>query len=431
MGRCPRSSRLTTSGHSQSGQGPVIPTGSYVTAVLSRDVRDLADLGSASRSLGAHWEAVGGDHVSALAGTELRSPTGDTYRCTAVQRLDTVEGLLAEASGRGLKSPDCLFAGADRFGRLVIQPGDFKFTLDVATRDQIDPAPMRALFDRGGPRLQQSLAALLDCTGGLAANEHPGRDFLAAVEAGRARLLPGLFLAPDEPTNRLYLRRLAHRRRNAVTEADVHFLPVDLTFFDGLPGAEVAPVLMAVDGIDGSRLDFPAATYYFQLGAAVRGAFALLLRPLLPLLGPDPAIDAAARLREHLTQRPPAWAIDVAHDLAVPAAQRRERMRLAQRLAGTGLRGRMTGEVIASLGLALADEPGAGTVARSELRPMHEAIDAAHLALMQARAVTWLAEHPNPSDEAVLAWLRDLRPEVEQWARAMLADLLRERAAVR
>ncbi|MCC6626713.1 MAG: hypothetical protein IT340_04835 [Chloroflexi bacterium] len=405
-----------------------IPTGSYVTAVLTRVVRDLADLGNGSRYLGERWEAVGGRQLAALVGQELRAPSGEVYQCAAVQRLDNHDGLLAEASGRGLKSPDCLFAGRDRLGRLIIQPGDFKFTLDVATRDQIDPAPIRALLERGGPRFQQALGTLLDQAGPYAAADLQAQGLLDALDSGRARLLPGVVLAPDEPSNRLFLRQSA-RRRNAVGEVDVRFLAVDRTFFDGLPGAEVAPALRALDSMTVAQGGFPAATYYYQLGVAVRGALTLLLRPLLPLLGPEPAIDAVAGLHAWLAERPPMWAIDAARDLAAPASLRRERMRLAQRLSSAGLRGRATYEVIESLGLTLADEPGPRAIAKSELRGVHATIDAAHDSTMPARLAERLAVGPLADDEAVLTWLRALRPTTEQWARDMLAALLTQHVA--
>ena len=85
-------------------------------------MRDLADFGNASRHLGETWERVDGEQAAALAGQELRAPSGETYRCVGVQRLDTRTELLAESSGRGLKSPDCLFAGIDRLDRVIVQP---------------------------------------------------------------------------------------------------------------------------------------------------------------------------------------------------------------------------------------------------------------------------------------------------------------------
>ena len=153
----------------------------------------------------------------------------------------------------------------------MLQPGDFKFTLDVATRDQIDPAPIRALIEHGGPLFGATLGELLaeagiderDVAGGAAW-------VLAALDGGQARLLPGFFLAPDEPSNRLYLRQGERRRRGGVTEADVRFLVVDGRFFDGLPGVEASPTLRQLDGVPAAAGDFACATYYFQLGAAAR-----------------------------------------------------------------------------------------------------------------------------------------------------------------
>jgi hypothetical protein len=412
------------------GRGAVIPTGSYVSAVTSREVRDLADLGNASRALGARWEEVGGQALVALIGQEQRAPSGESFRCQAVVRLDGQAALLTESSGRGLKSPDCLFAGRDRLGRLVLQPGDFKFTLDVATRDQIDPAPLRALIEGGGPLFNAALATLLAEAGAAElGRENVAVRLLAALDAGQARLLPGFFLAPDEPVNRLFLRQAARRRRGGITEADVRFLPVDLRFFDGLPGAEVAPLLREVDGVPATAPDFPCATYYFQLGAAVRGAFSLLLRPLLPLLGPEPEIDAPQRLRGALARRPAMWAIDVARDLAALAMQRRERIRLAHRLAGSSMRGRPAYEVVEAAGYTIADEPGPAVIGKAELRLLLDRVEAIHSAVLAELINERLAAGPFANDQAVLAWLQAVRPALEERDRAELLRLLAERAA--
>lgn len=418
-----------TSPRDTGGRGAAVPTGSYVTAVISREVRDLADLGNASRALGARWEEVGGRQLAALVGQEQCAPSGERFHCQAVLRLDGQAALVTESSGRGLKSPDCLFAGHDRLGRLVLQPADFKFTLDVATRDQIDPAPLRALIEGGGPLVREALARLLAEAG--VAELEPERVatwLLTALDAGQARLLPGFFLAPDEPANRLFLRQAARRRRGGITEADVCFLPIDQRFFDGLPGAEVAPLLREVDGVAASVADFPCATYYFQLGAAVRGAFSLLLRPLLPLLGPEPELDAPRRLRSMLARRPAMWAIDVTRDLAALAFQRRERLRLAHRLAGSSMRGRPAYETVEAAGYTIADEPGPGVIGKGELRLLLDQVEAIHDQMLAGLLQERLARGPFASDQAVLAWLHEVRPALEERDRAELLRLLSERA---
>ena len=413
------------------GPGPTIPTGSYVTAVTTREVRDLADLGGASRSLGERWEQVGGTALADLVGKELRAPSGESYRCRAVVQLNQHGGLLGESAGRGLKSPDCLFAGYDRLGRPVLQPGDFKFTLDIATRDQIDPAPIRALLEGGGPYFEVALREVL--VGGGTGEEigvSAAGWLLAALDAGRARLLPGFFLAPDEACNRLFLRQTARHRRGAVRPDDVVFLPVDpATFFTGLPGAEVAPLLREIDGLVPNERDFPAATYYFQLGAAVRGAFELLSRPLLDLLGPAPELNAPARLRTFLARRPVMWAIDIARELARPAIARRERLRLAGRLAGSPLRGRPAYEAAAEAGWQVGDEPGPRTLTKAQLKPLLDQVEAFHNQALADLLRQRLAGGSFADDQAVLDWLREARASLEPRDRAEFQRLLTELAA--
>ena len=310
----------------------------------------------------------------------------------------------------------------------MLQPGDFKFTLDVATRDQIDPAPIRALIEHGGPLFGATLGELLaeagiderDVAGGAAW-------VLAALDGGQARLLPGFFLAPDEPSNRLYLRKGERRRRGGVTEADVRFLAVDGRFFDGLPGVEASPALRQLDGVPEAAGDFACATYYFQLGAAARGAFQALLRPLLPLLGPEPELDAARRLRAFLERRPAMWAIDAARDLAAPAMQRRERIRLAHRLAASTMRGRPAYETVEAAGYTVADEAGSRAIGKAELRGLFDRVDEAHGATLARLLAERLAVAPLPDDAAVLDWLREIRPALEEIDRAELLRLLAER----
>jgi hypothetical protein len=404
----------------------MIPTGSYVTAVTHREVRDLADLGGASRSLGARWEQIGGAQVGMLVGQEVRSPSGERYQCQAVLRLDERAAVLSESAGRGLKSPDCLFAGHDRLGRLVIQPGDFKFTLDIATRDQIDPAPIRALLAGGGPLFAAALAELLAGTGDdLPAPQ--GAELVMALDTGRARLLPGFFLAPDEPSNRLFLRQAARRRRGGLTETDVHFLPVEgATFFAGLPGAEAAPLLREIDGLPREQDDFSSMTYYFQLGAAALGAFQLLHRPLLPLLGPEAVIDLTRHLRAAVASRPAMWSIDLVRDLAAPAIARRERLRLASRLANSPLRGRPVYEAIEAAGFQVADEAGPRAIDKPTLKVLLDRVDLLHGQTLAALLANRLLAGPFAGDEAVLAWLRETRPLLEEQGRAELGRLLAE-----
>ena len=403
----------------------MIPTGAYVTAVTSREVRDLADLGSASRWLGERWETLGQETVALLVGAELRSPSHEVYRCQAILSMHGDSAMLAECSGRGLKSPDCLFIGRDRLGRVIVQPGDFKFTLDVATRAQIDPAPIRALIEGGGPLFQRAMADLMARGGAGEAEGDTARALLQALDTGRARLLPGLFLTPDEPSNRHYLRAGAGRRRANLTLDDVHFLPVSAErFFEGLPGSEASSLLRQVDGVAATRAGFCAATYYYQLGSAVRGAFLLLRRPLLDLLGPAPDVDIARELRAHLARHSRGWAIDVARDLAQPAIARRDRLRLAHRLAGSSMRGRPAYEVAAEAGWRVANEPGEGVLTKATFKSLLDQVEIARRQALAELLAERLARSLFNDDQEILNWLRDTRPALEARDREELTRLL-------
>lgn len=414
----------------QVGRSEGIPTGSYTTAVTSREVRDLADLGNASRWLGERWERVGGAATLALIGSELRSPSNERYRCRAVLRLDEDEALVREVAARGLKSPDCILAGYDRLGRLVLQPCDFKFTLDVVTRDQVDPAVIRSLVQQGGPRLATALASLLIEAEAAAPLADTDQWLLKALDAGRARLLTGFFLAPDEPANRHHLRQPPRWRNVGLTEADVHLVAVEpTTFFDGLPGAELASLLRQLDAPTSQNADFSAATYYFQLGAAIAGALRILHRPLLTLLGPEPELDTVARLRLIMANLPPTWAIDLVRELAGPALERRERLRLAQRLAGSPMRGRLAYETVEAAGWQISDEPGPRRLTKLALKELLAQVEGYHATALAEHLGDRLASGPFGDDAAFLDWLRQVRPELLEHDRQELLARLSQLAS--
>jgi hypothetical protein len=407
----------------------MIPTGSYATAVTSREVRDLADLGGASRLLGERWEQVGGQAIERVIGQELRAPTGESFRCQTLLRLDIEPGLLPESAGRALKSPDCLFAGHDRNGRLILQPGDFKFTLDVATRDQIEPAPIRALIEHGGPRFQAALARLIVATGVLIEPASVGRWLLDRLDTGQARLLAGFFISPDEPANRLFLRQNGRRRLNPLSEGEVRLLPVAAGhFFGGLPGDQLTPGLRQLDDAGADTGDFAAATYYFQLATAVAGAFQLLHRPLLPLLGPEPKLALDELLAWQIRHQPRRWAIDLTRDLAAPAIQRRERLRLAQRLSSSSLRGRSVYETVEAAGWRLNDEGSGRPLDRTQLRQLLDRVELAHGERLAAMLAAQQQQAPLSDDQAILDWLRQARLPLEEADRALLLQLLTQLA---
>ena len=122
------------------------------------------------------------------------------------------------------------------------------------------------------------------------------------------------------------------------------------------------------------------------------------------------------------------WAIDAARDLAAPAMQRRERIRLAHRLAASTMRGRPAYETVEAAGYTVADEAGSRAIGKAELRGLLDRVDEAHGATLARLLAERLAVSPLPDDAAVLDWLREICPALEEIDRAELLRLLAERA---
>lgn len=263
------------------------------------EIRRIGDWGHASNHLGSAWER----HAAARLledGQPWASPTGGLFRPSAVVPLGLDETFSARLSAAGKRAPDALVVGLAR-GAPVIQPVDFKFSLDHAEGGQVAVEVARAAGAVLGPALVARLSAAL---------ERPSFDDWPD------RVVAGCLVAPPSESN---------RRARVPGRPPVRWLPTTVeAFFPPLPAAPVAQWLLALDAVGPIRDDFDLAEAYYRLGAAVAGAVGRLTRPLFA----DSAASVPASLAEVIAwseMRPIRSAADLVEALRPLLAQRRER----------------------------------------------------------------------------------------------------------
>ena len=176
---------------------------------------------------------------------------------------------VVHASGR--PHADALLLGvAD--GRTVLEPVDFKWTLETANPKQVGAEVLAALLTDPPPLLAERVAGAL---AGLPSAEQPIH-------------LDGIFLAPDHADNRAFLAP-----RGPLDPTWAVLCPVDPgEFFGSLPGWDVAQALARSDGAHLGTLEI--ADRYYRLGAGMLGA---LRRSRTGLFDVEPAqTDGTAEL---------------------------------------------------------------------------------------------------------------------------------------
>jgi hypothetical protein len=240
----------------------------------------IGNWGRADEALGRHWEEVGLDALDALL-QKPRPIDRRSYVPIAVLPLTDDEALRQEVHRSGLPNPDACLLGTAIDGSGVLQPVDFKWSLERARLPQVGAATIQRLLEAELPAVQARLTA-------------------ARLAAGLADLdlqcADGLFFAPEHPENRDYLASPANARSEfPLTPADVVSWAVEpRAFFAPLDGWELGCWLARVDRSQGLLDTIDGAERYFRLGAGFAGA---LRRLATPLFGSAPAaVDAEAEL---------------------------------------------------------------------------------------------------------------------------------------
>jgi hypothetical protein len=180
---------------------------------------------------------------------------------------------MADVLGSGLPHADALRTWRED-GHLVLEPLDFKWSLETASARQVSEETLARLLAAELPSLASALVEARQAVGLEAAAELLPRD--------------GRFVAPEHPANRAALR--------AEPGLPSMLLPVDpRAFFEPLPGWPAARVLARWEGNDLERIrSVEPVERYYRLGAGVTGGLTRLQTGLFET--EPPAVDAAALL---------------------------------------------------------------------------------------------------------------------------------------
>jgi hypothetical protein len=289
--------------------------------------RFVGSWGSFSANVGHRWEQIAGDWAAAHVGQTM--PDGAaSFVLLHVEELDRDVDLHREVERVGVSCPDALFCGRADSGQVVVQPVDFKVSLDTASFDQVEATRILDLATRGGEHTVAAIGraiALVD--GEPPVDRSEGREaLLERLSTGSVQPVGGLFVSPDTAFNRVHMRsRENQHRQRPLRPADVVLVACSPELFcGGLPGWDEAKVLLAADGV---RADLPGdlgmAERYARLGAWTIGALQTIHSPLF---GAQAALDTVAELRTLLAEHRTSLAV-----LAVLQGRRAERLDLLRR----------------------------------------------------------------------------------------------------
>lgn len=379
--------------------------------------RFVGSWGNFSAHVGHRWEQLAGDWAKAHVGQTM--PDGAaSFVLLHVEELDRDVDLHREVERVGVSCPDALFCGRADDGQIVVQPVDFKVSLDTASFDQVEATRILDLATRGGEHTVAAIGraiALVDAEPPV--DRSDGREgVLERLATGSVRPVGGLFVSPDTAFNRVHMRsRENQHRQRPLRPADVVLVACNPEqFCDGLPGWEEAQVLMAADGV---RADVPGdlgmAERYARLGAGIVGALQTIHSPLF---GAPADLDTVAELRALVAGHRTSMAV-----LAVLQGRRVERLDLLRRRDKLLHFPYRMPALLEALGPVPGGEAGAlwpSPLLRDGIAALH----AAHRARVAMAGEQWLAQ--GLDDAQVLERLegdwssfkRAARTDLERWA---------------
>jgi hypothetical protein len=221
--------------------------------LVGRQLWRVGDWGGASEQIGRRWEVLGSRALEQVIGVPRPGPGGAVYLPRRALVLSTDPELAAQIHSGGKPHADAILVGeADR--RVVLEPVDFKWTLETANPKQVGAEVLEALLTDPPALLAERLAQVLA--------DLPGREPVDFYD--------GIFLAPDHADNRAFLAP-----RGPLDPSWAHLCAVDpIEFFEPLIGWDVAYALARADG---ARLATVEGTErYYRLGAGVLGALGKL-----------------------------------------------------------------------------------------------------------------------------------------------------------
>jgi hypothetical protein len=241
----------------------------------------IGDWGGASEQIGRQWEIVGARCLQALVGVERPGPNGEVYLSKRALVLHAEPELAAQVQANGKSHADAILIGVQG-GRSVLEPVDFKWTLETANPRQVSAEVLGELLTEPPSLLATRLAeALAD----LPTPDEPLH-------------LDGIFLAPDHADNRAQLAPIG-----PLDPVWAVLCPVDAAdLFPSLPGWDVALALARSDGAFLGSVE--SSERYYRLGAGVLGALRRLQSSVfdetLPMVD-GPALLGQTRRERRLT----------------------------------------------------------------------------------------------------------------------------------
>jgi hypothetical protein len=259
------------------GRRPISPR----SPLAGRQLWRVGDWGGASEQIGRQWERIGARCLDGLIGVERPGPDGAVYLPKRALVLAADPVLAAQVQAHGKTHADAILIGVQE-GRTILEPVDFKWTLETANPRQVGAEVLGDLLAEAPPLLTTRLA-----------------EGLADLPSPEVPLYhDGIFLAPDHSENRAQLAPTG-----PLDPAWAVLCPIDADeFFPPLPGWDVALALARVDGAYLGTVE--ASERYYRLGAGVLGALrrleASVFDDALPTVE-GPALLAKVRRERRLT----------------------------------------------------------------------------------------------------------------------------------
>jgi hypothetical protein len=214
-----------------------------------RQLWRIGDWGGASEQIGRQWERIGARCLDDLVGVARPGPDGEPYLPKRALVVATDPELAAAVQAHGKTHADAVLVG-EQAGRSVLEPVDFKWTLETANPRQVGAEVLGDLLADAPPLLAARLA-----------------EALADLPMPEAPVYQdGIFLAPDHAGNRHQISP-----NGSLDPAWAALCPIDAAeFFPPLPGWDVALELARADGAYLGTVE--ASERYYRLGAGVLGA---------------------------------------------------------------------------------------------------------------------------------------------------------------
>jgi hypothetical protein len=276
-GRSPGGGARGGPGRPPPGRRPISPR----SPLEGRQLWRIGDWGGASEQIGRQWEKLGARCLETLIGVERPGPDGQVYLPKRALVLHAEPELAAVVQANGKSHADAILIGIQA-GRSVLEPVDFKWTLETANPRQVGAGVLGELLTEPPALLATRLAESL---ADLPLPEEPLHH-------------DGIFLAPDHAENRAQLAPIG-----SLDPAWAALCPIDAAeFFPPLPGWDVALTLARSDGAFLGTVE--SSERYYRLGAGVLGALRRLQSSVFDEALPTvdgPALLAQTRRERRLT----------------------------------------------------------------------------------------------------------------------------------